>query len=178
MTDIPENARIARQMYLDCASIEAIMAATGLSKHKLHFWLDGGPVIDGKPLLKPIARRPIRPRKMTARDRAALCADMMSICKHQISVLAKRKNPTGAQIDRDSRRTGVIMRTLDGLTTLEERNREMTRRKKVKAEDGHSRTADQPLARDPEELERSLARKLEAIIGGTGDSISCEPQSG
>jgi hypothetical protein len=178
MTDIPEAAHIARQMYLDCATGKEIHFTTGMTKYQLYYWLDGGPIIDGKPLLEAIARRLIRPRRIRARDRAALCADMMSICKHQISVMAKRKNPTGSQIDRDSRRTAVIMRTLEGLTTLEERNREMTRRKKIKVEDGHSQAAEQPLARDPEELERSLARKLEAIIGETADSISREPQSG
>ena len=36
MTDIPENALVARQMYAEGASIEAIMAATGLNHVSVH----------------------------------------------------------------------------------------------------------------------------------------------
>ena len=43
MTDIPDNAARARQMYSEGATTRDILAETGLSHWGLYHWLAGGP---------------------------------------------------------------------------------------------------------------------------------------
>ena len=45
MTDIPDNAARARQMYADGATTRDILEATGLSHWMLYHWIAGGPKI-------------------------------------------------------------------------------------------------------------------------------------
>ena len=175
MTDIPEAALIARQMYIDRKTYDEIHFTTGLTKHQLYFWLDGGPIgEDGNPILTAIERRLVRPRRTTARERAAAITNAIRGCNVLIGEIVNRKDPTDEQRDRDGRRMAMVTKALDALTTLEERNREMTRRKKAKNEHFHS--VEQPLPQDIEELERSLARKLDAIVAGRGEAVSGESQ--
>jgi hypothetical protein len=169
MVEIPEAAHRARQMYAEGNSIAAIKAETELSGHAVYFWLDGGPVVDGKLLLKPIERRVVRPRNITAGDRLSMIARIMRGCDRQITEIEGRINPSPSQMDQDARRLAMISRTLNELTAIDERNREM-KRKKVPQENGKSRT-DQPVPRSTEELRRSLVRKLESIIAERASEI-------
>jgi hypothetical protein len=160
--DIPDSAHRARQMYAGGAAVEAIKTETGLKKHAVYFWLDGGPPVDGRPMLEPIDRRMLRSRKIAARERLAMIARIMRSCDRQISEIERRIDPTPTQMDQDARRLAMLSRTLNEMTAIDERNREMKRKKAAQA-NGKSRT-DQPVPRSTEELRRSLARKLESII--------------
>jgi hypothetical protein len=160
MAEIPEAAQRARQMYADGKSVAAIKAETEMTGHAIYFWLGGGPQIEGRPALPPIPRRVTRTRRVTPDDRRAMIARIMRSCDRQISEIERRVNPSPTQVDHDSRRLALISRTLNELTAIDQRNKEIKRQ----ADNDKSRNARQPTPRDADELRRSLARKLEAII--------------
>jgi hypothetical protein len=164
MTDIPEAAQRARQMYADGKTVAAIKAETGMTGHAIYFWLGGGPLIDGRPMLEPVPRRVMRTRRVTANDRRAMVARIMRSCDRQISEIERRINPSPNQLDQDSRRLALISRTLNELTAIDQRNREMKLKTGQRKSNEKSRTDEQPATRNYDELRRSLARKLEAII--------------
>jgi len=162
MTDIPENALVARQMYAEGASVEAILAKTGLPKHKLYFWLDGGRREDGRRLLPQMPRRLVRARQIKPREQLILVTRMFRLFDKQIAVMESRENSTATEDEQDSRRMALITRALEQIGLMPTQDREMARRKKTKND--QSQAVEQPVPRDPEELRRSLARKLGAII--------------
>jgi hypothetical protein len=163
MVEIPDNARRARQMYADGKSVAAIKAETEMTGHAIYFWLGGGPQIAGRPTLEPIPRRVTRTTKVTPDDRRAMIARIMRSCDKQISEIERRVNPSPTQLDHDSRRLALISRTLNELTAIDQRNSEL-KRKNVQPNNDKSGNARQAVPRDADELRRSLARKLEAII--------------
>jgi hypothetical protein len=174
MPVIPEAAQRARQMYADGKSIAAIKAETGMTGHAIYFWLDGGPVTDGRPALAPIGRRVVRAKEVTPGDRLTMIARIMRSCDQQISEIERRINPSPSQMDQDSRRLAMISRTLNELTAIDQRNREM-KQKKAPRDNDKSRT-EQPVPRNYDELRRSLARKLEAIIAERDSETAREGQ--
>ena len=166
MTDIREAAHIARQMYLDRASLPVIYATTGLTKYELYFWLDGGPWVGAKRLLDAIPRRLMRTRQSDAVERVALVRRMQRVCDQQLTEMEKRENPSATDREQDARRIALITRALDGLTTLDGRNREMTRRKKAAGDNERATNGGEPLPRDIDELRRSVARELRELTSG------------
>ena len=162
MIDIPENALVARQMYIDRESIEAIMAKTGLSTHKLYFWLDGGRRPDGSRLLPQLPRRLARARQINPREQLILIARMFRLWDKQLAEIENDKDPSPTQYEQYSRRMAVISRSLEQIGVMPTQDREMARRKKAKND--QSQAVEQIVPRDPEELRRSLARKLGAIL--------------
>ena len=175
MAEIPEAAQRARQMYADGKGIAAIKAETGMTGHAIYFWLDGGPPGDGGPMLKPIARRVVRARTVTPGDRIAMIGRIMRSCDQQISEIEQRINPSPSQMDQDSRRLALISRTLNELTAIDQRNREM-KPKKAPRDNDKSRPAEQPVPRNADELRRSLARKLESIIAERNSEADVDRQ--
>jgi hypothetical protein len=175
MTEIPEAAQRARQMYAEGKSVAAIKAETGMTGHAIYFWLDGGPPTNGGHLLKPISRRVLRARTVTPGDRIAMIARIMRGCDQQISEIEQRINPSPSQLDQDSRRLAMISRTLNELTAIDQRNREM-KQKKVPRDNDKSRTAERSVPRNADELRRSLARKLEAIMAEQDSEAAGKPQ--
>ena len=163
MADIPEAAQRARQMYADGATVAVIKAETGLTGYAVYFWVDGGPRANTGPTLKPIARRVLRSRIVSPNERIAMIGRIMRSCDQQISEIEQRINPSPTQLDQDSRRLALISRTLNELTAIDQRNREM-KRKATQRNGDKSKNAEQPVPRDTDELRRDLARKLEAII--------------
>ena len=87
-TASPEKVTLARQMYIDGARIPDIMAATGLSRGTIYFWLDGGPLIDGRRQLPPLRRRRNvlgkRRRGMLKADRISLVARLWRTAERQV----------------------------------------------------------------------------------------------
>jgi hypothetical protein len=164
MTDIPETAQRARQMYADGESVAPIKVETGMTGYAIYFWLGGGPLTDSGPMLEPIPRRVMRTRRVTADDRRAMVARIMRSCDKQISEIERRISPSPNQLDQDSRRLALISRTLNELTAIDQRNREMKLKAAQRKSNEKSRTDEQPVLRDADELRRSLSRKLEAII--------------
>jgi len=85
MTEIPQAALRARQMYADGVPVQEIRAESGFSLERLYDWLNGAPQPDGRTLLPPIPRRRIVVRKEDpAETRAALVARIMRASDLQI----------------------------------------------------------------------------------------------
>jgi hypothetical protein len=159
MVEIPQAAQRARQMYADGATTAAIKAETKLTGYAIYVWLDGGPLVDGKPPLEAIPRRVVR----TTGERRALVARIMRSSEQQVSAIEQRVDPNPEQMDKDARTLAIISRTLNELSAIDERNREI-KRKKALHDNDKPRSVEQPVPRNVDELRRSLARKLEAIL--------------
>jgi hypothetical protein len=164
MSDVPEAALRARQMYLDGVSLDVIMKETGFRSWALYCWLDGGPERNGVRPLPALPRRIVRNRKVTAGDRLSLIGRLVRSSERQIAEIERRAGFESENGDKDARTLALIARTLRELTAVDALNREMTRRKKAPqahdTDDGKERT----VPRNVDDLRRSLARKLEAII--------------
>jgi hypothetical protein len=167
--EVPAAAVRGRQMYVDGDSIVAILRETGLTKYALYFWIDGGTKVNGTRLLDPIPRRQKRVHKMTPASRRMLVGRIMQSSHQQVGEIERRFNPSPGQLDRDARTLAVIARTLNELTAIDERNREMNRKATLKND--QSRSGEQPIPRDIEELRRSVSRKLQNIIAAREDNI-------
>lgn len=171
MTDIPENALRARQMYLAGAPIELIKRDTGLNLHKIYFWLAGGPETpDGSRLLAPIPPR--RVHKHSARSqaaRAALVVRIMKAAERQVREIEDKLVVSGEELDsrlRNARALAVLVRTLNELSASDAR---APRAKKAKTPN------DDPVPRDVGELRRELARRLHRLVGEAKRVCPSEP---
>lgn len=171
MTETPGEGARVRQMYCDGKTVAAIKAETELTGHAIYFWLDGGPIQDGKRLLPPIPRRVARVHKVSSGARRALVARIMRAAELQVSAIERRIETGSDQMDKDSRTLAVISRTLNELSAIDERNRE-TKRKKAPPDERTKPAVDDDVPDDVEELRRSLARQLDAIIAEGGDMLS------
>ncbi|NWG25924.1 MAG: hypothetical protein HXY30_16170 [Pseudorhodoplanes sp.] len=161
MTDIPDNARRAREMYAAGATARAIREATGLSTWKIYFWIDGGPKAEGVPLLPPLPRRNNVARRRPFRDdRVALVGRMMIAAEAQVREIEARLAGEGAPPDRarDARTLAVLARTMRELIAVDSLRRGGDQR--VKKQERH----DDPVPRDVDELRRRLARRLDELV--------------
>ena len=97
MTDIPENAVRARQMYADGATTRDILEATGLSHWMLYHWIEGGPkTSDGKRLLPPrVKRRMVTRRRIVKEERLTLVNRMMRAAERQVGEIEQRLAGSG-----------------------------------------------------------------------------------
>jgi hypothetical protein len=162
MTEIPQAAVVARQMYTDGKTVRAILVATGFSLDQLYRALDGLPQPNGDSLLPPIARRRIIARKTSrAATRVALVARLMRAAELQIYGLEQQLEKAGyvpAESERNSRVTAALARTMRELAAKDERD---TSRK---APNKSGESNDEPVPLDIDELRRSLIRKMDAIL--------------
>jgi hypothetical protein len=162
MTEIPQAAVVARQMYADGKTVRAILAATGFSLDQLYRALDGLPQPNGDSLLPPIARRRIIARKTSrAATRVAMVARLMRAAELQIYGLEQQLEKAGyvpAESERNSRVTAALARTMRELAAKDERDASRKAPKKF----GGSNDDIVPL--DIDELRRSLTRKLDALV--------------
>ncbi|HET7849548.1 MAG TPA: hypothetical protein VFL51_10865 [Pseudolabrys sp.] len=167
MTDIPQAALHARQMYLDNAPVRRILAETGLAYRKMYLWLDGGPMREGgRPLLPVPRRRPAVRRRAQKSERAALVSRMMRAAERQVSEIEERlaapQRESGGR-EHDARLMAVLVKTLRELTALDALHEDAARQ----AADDNER-----LPRDIDEIHRSLSRKLEALVAEEEAEIS------
>jgi hypothetical protein len=161
MTDIPDNALRAREMYAAGATARAIKIETGLSTWMAYYWIDGGPKTDGVPLLPPLPRRrdAVR-RRLLKGDRIALVGRMMIAAEAQVSEIEARLAEAGSPPDRerDARTLAVLARTMRELIAVDSIQRGGEQR--VKKQERH----DDPVPRDVDELRRRLARRLDQLV--------------
>ena len=166
MTDIPENALRARQMYKDGATIRVITADTGLGESRLYYWLEGGPKINGERLLPPIARR--LPRKVSSpeKKRAGLVGRMMRAAEQQVVAIERRLADTQQQpgeSERNARALAVLAKTVQSLVALDAHHKpKATQKEKVPADD---HDYDQ-IPDDIDALRRELTARLAAMAKG------------
>jgi hypothetical protein len=159
MTDIPEAALRARQMYLEGSSTAEIGRATGLSLHKIYVWLAGGPERDGVRPLAPIPLRRVHARGRAARK--ALVARIMQAAARQVRDIEDRLVVSGPELDsrlRNARALAVLVKTLNELSATEER---APRTKTAKDRDD-----DDEIPRNLEDLRRELSLRLEKMAAG------------
>lgn len=160
MTDIPENALRARQMYAEGATTRAIMAETKLSTWAVYHWVAGGPKTMGVPALPALPkRRMVIRRKIVKEDRIALVHRMMKAAERQVYDIEMRLAGTQQELgdhERDARTLAVLAKTMQSLAALDAlHEKEAPKAKAPKHE---------AIPKSIEELRRSLTRKLEAII--------------
>jgi len=178
MTDIPEIARLARQMYADGAATRAIMAETGLRLDRLYYWLKGGPKVQGVPLLPELPlRRPSsrRTRRNVAavplrQQRQALAARMMRAAERQVGEIETRLAGTAhapGDSERDARTLAVLARTMQSLSALDAAHEPATPAKQRKAladDDDYDQ-----IPADIDALRRELTQRLEAMAAGSSE---------
>lgn len=86
MTDIPEAAHRARQMYADGAPTRAILAETKLSLHSFYNWVNGRASSKAQPVLLPLPkRRTVRHLRIDPGDRRSLVERMMRSAERQVA---------------------------------------------------------------------------------------------
>jgi hypothetical protein len=158
MTDIPDNARRAREMYAAGATARAIKVETGLSTWMAYHWIDGGPKTDGVP---PLPRRNnVVRRRLLKGDRIALVGRMMIAAEAQVSEIEARlaEGSNTPDRERDARTLAVLARTMRELIAVDSLQRGGEQR--VKKQERH----DDPVPRDVDELRRRLARRLDQLV--------------
>jgi len=160
MTDIPENAKLARQRYEEGALTRDILAETGLNLWALYYWLAGGPKKNGVRALPAIAKRKlVTRRRLLKEERLHMVERMMRAAERQMREIETRLAGSGQEpgaSDRDARALAVLARTMQSLTALDALHDKDAPKPKARKNESVPRSID--------ELRRSLARKLEAII--------------
>jgi hypothetical protein len=174
MTEIPEAAQRARQMYADGVDTRTIMAETKLSTWALYNWIDGRASRNSEQLLPPLAKRKIvRHLRITPGDRRSLVERMMRSAERQVAEIELRVGAPRHDREKDARMLAVLARAMRELTAVDALNRDLERAKETAPNAHKSGQSDEPVPRDVEELRRSVSQKLQAIIAeqsGEADS--------
>lgn len=166
MTDIPEAALRARQMYKDGAEIRAIKAKTGLSQSRLYHWLDGGPKTNGERLLPPIVKRVPRKQSSLEKKRTGLVGRMMRAAEQQVVAIERRLADTQQQpadSERNARTLAVLAKTMQSLAALDAPHKPKAMQKEKVSADDHD--YDQ-IPEDIDALRRELTDRLAAMAKG------------
>jgi hypothetical protein len=169
MTDIPEAALRARQMYLDGCKIADIRRASGFTLYQFYLWLAGGPARDGARPLPEIPRRQSQAAGERGRSqRAMLIARMMNAAERQVRAIEDKLVVSDDELEgreRNARVLAVLVKTLSELSAADAR-KPRARARKPKAEDD-----DDAIPRDIDELRRELSRRLDAMAAGHAPGI-------
>jgi hypothetical protein len=176
MTDIPDNAARARQMYSEGATTRDILAETELSHWGLYYWLAGGPKQkSGERLLPEVPkRRMVVRRKILKENRVALINRMMKTAERQVyeieARLAGSKQAPGER-ERDARTLAVLAKTLQSLTAIDALHEPKATPKKKQPVDDDDEDF---LPADIEGIYRELSRKMAAMAAGGSQRVSGE----
>lgn len=168
MTEIPEAAMRARQMYADGAIVATISAETKLKLDRIYYWVDGG---NGR--LAALPRRRLLGQGFGKRSRrASMIARMMRAAEQQLVEIEQRLAIPGlepAESERNNRALAVLSRTMRELTALDafHRSQELLR--------GQKQTNDDPVPRNVDELRESLLQKMDALIAAQTEDSAHEP---
>lgn len=122
MTDIPQAALRARDLYAAGATLRTIAEETGLCHGAVYHWIDGGPKVEGERPLQPLPRRrDIARRRPLKGDRIELVGRMMFAAEAQVGEIEARLAQGGnaTERERDARTLAVLARTLRDLTALD-----------------------------------------------------------
>jgi hypothetical protein len=173
----PETIMLMRKRYAEGATVREILAATGVDRRVLYYWLDGGP--KGPQALPPIPRRS---RRVAIKGRArgadgALVARLWRTARRQVSEVERRLARAGqppAERESDARMLAVLVKTLRELAALDEARADIAkggRQTRADAED------DRP-PQDIDEFRRELARRMDAIAARREARAADEPETG
>jgi hypothetical protein len=168
MTEIPDAAIRARQMYIDGVPVRIILGECKFGLCQLYHWLDGAPQPETCSLLPPIRRRRIIVRRSSrAATRVALITRMFRATEMQLHGIEERLAKADYKSDdgeRDARAMAVLVRTLRELSTLDETIHPPPNEP--------SQPNDNPVPLDIDGLRRSLSRKLDALVAEQQGEIS------
>ncbi|ARQ00932.1 hypothetical protein [Pseudorhodoplanes sinuspersici] len=170
MTDIPEAALRARQMYEEGATTREIVAQTKLSTWAVYYWVAGGPKTMGVRALPALPkRRMVIRRKILKEDRVALVNRMMKAAERQVCDIEMRlagMQQEAGDRERDARTLAVLAKTMQSLTALDALHEKGAPKPKAPKNESIPRSID--------ELRRSVAQKLEAIIARRDSGSDCQ----
>ncbi len=165
-----ETAHLIRAAYAENElSIAEIAERFGVSRGSVGYWVKGGPSEGARHLPPMPPRYPNRARKTRSSHdrRLALVRRMWRTAETQVRDIDKRLRAEGQKPDereRDMRLFATLAKTLRELTAAE-------RGEGPNTPDGKAaKRNDDTVPRNIDELRRSLARKLEAIIAARDSS--------
>ncbi len=177
MTDIPDNAARARQMYSEGATTRDILAETGLSHWGLYHWLAGGPKQKNgeRPHPEVPKRRMVVRRKILKENRIALVNRMMKTAERQVYEIEARlagSKQAPDERERDARTLAILAKTLQSLTAIDALHEPKAgkTRKRVEADDDD----DDYLPADIDAIRRELSQRMEAMAAGGPSRVSGE----
>ena len=177
MTDIPDNAARARQMYSEGATTRDILAETGLSHWGLYHWLAGGPKQKNGDRQHPEVpkRRMVVRRKIQKENRIALVNRMMKTAERQVYEIEARlagSKQAPDERERDARTLAILAKTLQSLTAIDALHEPKAgkTRKRVEADDDD----DDYLPADIDAIRRELSQRMEAMAAGGPSRVSGE----
>lgn len=177
MTDIPENAARARELYEQGAPTREIMQATGLSHGSLYHWIEGGPKTRGVPLLPALPkRRVVVRRRVLKEERLDLVTRMMRAAERQVRDIEIRLAESGqapGDGERDARTLAVLARTLQSLTALDALHEPKAGKKKPVANDEDDDEDRIPASIDA--LRRELSNRMAGMVAGASRPLRGEP---
>ena len=159
-----ENVLAIRAAYAaNELSVAAICTQFEVSSGTLYYWVAGGP--PGEQQLPPLPRRKdsvarAGHRRQLGGNRSALVKRMWRTAEAQVREIEKRlasNPPEPLERERDARVFAVLAKTLRELSALDESKQD---KQTIAPAD------DDAVPRDMDELRRSLARKLEALVAG------------
>lgn len=180
MTDIPENAKLARRRYEEGALTRDILAETGLNLWALYYWLAGGPKKNGVRAMPAIAKRKlVTRRRLLKEERLHMVERMMRAAERQMREIETRLAGSGQEpgaSDRDARALAVLARTMQSLTALDALH-------EPKA--GKTKKQPQPIAeyddnddRIPasiDALRRELSHRMAGMVAGATRQVPGKP---
>ena len=176
MTDIPEHALRARQMYGEGATTRDILAETELSLWGLYHWLAGGPKQkNGERLLPEVPKRRMAvARKILKQNRMALINRMMTTAERQVHDIETRlagSNQAPGDRERDARTLAVLAKTLQSLTAIDALHESKSAQKKKQPVDDDD---EDYLPADIDAIRRELSQRMEAMAAGASQRVSGE----
>jgi hypothetical protein len=176
MTDSPDNAARARQMYSEGATTRDIIAETELSHWALYHWLAGGSKqTTGERLLPEVPkRRMVVRRKILKENRVALVNRMMKTAERQVyeieARLAGSKQAPGER-EQDARTLAVLAKTLQSLTAIDALHESKPTRKKKQPVDDDDEDF---LPADIDAIRRELSERMAAMAAGNPERVPGE----
>lgn len=177
MTDIPESALRARQLYEEGRLTRDIMAETNLSLWALYYWLAGGPKKAGVRALPALAKRKfVTRRRILKEERLHMVERMMRVAERQIEEIEVRLAGSGQEPgtnERDARTLAVLARTMQSLTALDALHESKTGHKTTKPVDDDDDEDTIPASIDA--LRQELSRRLAGMAGAHPGRVSREP---
>jgi hypothetical protein len=171
MADIPTPERVAlvRRRYLERATVRTIRVESGINNLDIIYRCLAGEFADGSgapPAPIPLRRPGVRIRGR-AGSRTALVARMWRSAERQVEEIEERLDAAGlepGEREGNARTLATLARTLRELAALEAS-------KRPRGQAAQNPGDNDPVPRNVEELRRSLAEKLEAIVAGTAKSV-------
>jgi hypothetical protein len=165
----PERVARARRLYADGVKFATILAETQMTKAQLLRCLagdfDDGSVAKPAPIaLRSAFKGKCGSKRPRETDREALIERIWNAATRQVKEIEARIAAAGLEISEqegNARTLAIVVKTLRELKALEERTPARAR----KAADDDD---DRSIPRDIDELRRSLARKIDAIIAERG----------